>query len=113
MEPNDRMIDCYNCLHRNVCKYREILKIKSPLTRGSQCKHFKNNSKFIEQKYGFWLKEEDCYGDPVYQCSNCGMYFVLIEGTPEENEYDYCPSCGAIMNKRNKQIIKERKENGY
>lgn len=33
----------------------------------------------------------------MYRCSECGTEFVLIEGTPEENDYRFCPHCGADM----------------
>lgn len=34
-------------------------------------------------------------GDENYTCTNCGEILVLEEGTPEENEYKFCPFCGA------------------
>lgn len=36
----------------------------------------------------------------VYMCDGeggCGCTIQLIEGTPEENMFDYCPECGAKM----------------
>lgn len=45
-----------------------------------------------------WENEEDFNGDPVvWFCSACKERFVLYDGTPEENDYDYCPHCGARM----------------
>ena len=45
-----------------------------------------------------WENEEDFNGDPVvWFCSSCKERFVLYDGTPEENDYDYCPHCGARM----------------
>lgn len=34
--------------------------------------------------------------DPEYGTweTSCGETFCMIEGTPEENGYKYCPSCG-------------------
>lgn len=34
-------------------------------------------------------------GDENYTCTNCGEILVFEEGTPEENEYKFCPFCGA------------------
>lgn len=48
------------------------------------------------QSKGEWITIE-YYGGVIYKCSECGHEFVLIEGTPEENEYQYCPYCGADM----------------
>lgn len=45
-----------------------------------------------------WENEEDFNGDPVvWFCSVCKDRFILNDGTPEENNYKYCPSCGARM----------------
>jgi hypothetical protein len=33
------------------------------------------------------------YGDE-YWSTSCGQEFVMIEGTPKENGYNFCPSCG-------------------
>lgn len=33
----------------------------------------------------------------VYECSECGDLFQLEFGTPKENNYNFCPNCGAEM----------------
>ena len=33
----------------------------------------------------------------AYDCSVCGTTFVLYEGTPTDNDWNYCPNCGARM----------------
>ena len=49
------------------------------------------------EKTGRWIKhEDDWYGD-FYECSVCGGAFTLIDGTPADNLYNYCPNCGADM----------------
>lgn len=48
-----------------------------------------------DQKQGKWIEREDPNGDIYYDCSECGESFVLIEGTPSENLYNYCPNCGS------------------
>ncbi len=51
-----------------------------------------------ENKRGKWSEREDkYYGWNVWECSNCHEEFVLDEGTPVENEYHFCPNCGADM----------------
>ena len=52
-----------------------------------------------EVKHGKWidLHDEDVLYEQIYKCSVCGKCFVLETGTPQENEYNYCPNCGAKM----------------
>ena len=52
---------------------------------------------FVPVVHGWWKTVEDWDGDEHYQCSECGAEFVLIEGTPNDNDYLYCPHCGASM----------------
>ena len=53
------------------------------------------------QKTGHWEEEEMYDGDVAYRCSECGEEFCLIEGTPIDNLYNYCPNCGAKMEGEN------------
>ncbi len=46
---------------------------------------------------GRWETIEGWDGDEVYRCSECGEEYVLIDGTPKENGYHFCPNCGADM----------------
>jgi len=51
-----------------------------------------------EREKGEWIK---IYPDHeewnVYECYHCGEEFDLIEGTPYDNGYNFCPNCGADM----------------
>ena len=49
------------------------------------------------QKTGHWIEKDGYDGDTYYDCSECGESFCLIEGTPTDNLYNYCPNCGAKM----------------
>lgn len=51
----------------------------------------------IEPKLGKWEKVDDLDGDCHYRCSFCGEEWFLNEGTPNENNMNYCPNCGAKM----------------
>ena len=55
--------------------------------------------KALEQqpKTGHWIEKDDFDGDTHYDCSECGESFCLIDGTPTDNLYNYCPNCGAKM----------------
>lgn len=47
---------------------------------------------------GRWIDRDDkYYGWNMWACSACGEEFVLTEGTPDMNEYHFCPNCGADM----------------
>ena len=50
------------------------------------------------ERVGEWIAEVGYEGEVLYyECSNCKEAFSLLEGTPEENKYNYCPNCGADM----------------
>ena len=50
-----------------------------------------------ERKKGKWIEQDDGWGGTYYECSCCGEAFVLIDGTPADNLYNFCPSCGARL----------------
>lgn len=43
-----------------------------------------------------WIPSEDETGDGsnTYKCSACGETQMLIDGTPEDNGWIFCPHCG-------------------
>ena len=48
--------------------------------------------------HGRWeVSTDDWLGTDVYTCSKCRESYVLVEGTPKENLWHYCPNCGADM----------------
>lgn len=47
-----------------------------------------------ERKKGQW---EDFDYDNSYLCTSCGEIWTLNDGTPEENNMNYCPNCGTDM----------------
>lgn len=55
--------------------------------------------KALEQqpKTGHWIEEEVFDGEVAYKCSKCGGLFELENGTPKDNEYNFCPKCGEKM----------------
>ena len=46
---------------------------------------------------GHWIEEDMFDGDVAYRCSKCNELFCIIEGTPKDNEYNFCPNCGCRM----------------
>ena len=52
----------------------------------------------VPVRHGCWIEREDMYyGWNIWECSVCREEFCVEEGTPKDNEYNYCPSCGAKM----------------
>ena len=50
-----------------------------------------------ERKKGEWIEQDDGWDGTYYQCSCCREEFSLIDGTPADNLYNFCPNCGAEM----------------
>ena len=50
-----------------------------------------------EPRKGKWIVQITGWGDMYYECSYCKGAITLIDGTPEDNFYCYCPHCGARM----------------
>ena len=96
---------CKDCIHYEACK--NLYEIHGDGLSGEShvCDYFADRSRFVELKSAEWIEDEDMYGDPIFRCSNCEARFVLEEGTPEDNDYCYCPTCGA---KIQEQALKER-----
>ena len=71
--------------------------------------HFKENiidalpSVKQEPKTGHWIEKDGFDGDVYYDCSECGESWTTIEGTPWDNEWNYCPNCGARMESEDKE----------
>ena len=48
--------------------------------------------------HGRWeVSTDEWFETDVYTCSKCREDYVLVEGTPKENLWHYCPNCGAQM----------------
>ena len=56
-----------------------------------------------DRPQGKWKTVEGYDGDEYYECSNCGEPWVLTTGTPEENNMNFCPNCGADMQGNKKE----------
>ena len=55
----------------------------------------------VEVRHGRWERRNMGLWDEdyAYACSACGEVWTLIDGTPEDNNMNYCPNCGARMGK--------------
>ena len=60
----------------------------------------------LDHEYGTWVELPREEGEWfVFRCSQCDAEYVMISGTPKENGYNYCPSCGAEMETAKKEVI--------
>ena len=51
-------------------------------------------------RHGYWIEQENWAPDDYYYtCSICNEDFYMIVGTPSDNNYKFCPHCGAKMDK--------------
>lgn len=49
-------------------------------------------------RHGEWILNPcNLYNDATWVCSVCGNEWGLIDGTPLDNQMNYCPKCGARM----------------
>lgn len=83
---------CQNCFHGNVCGNRDYL-------TENECCNFVSEAPTIDKvavRCGHWtLFDED---SNVWSCSVCDEpYIICNDDTPRENNYNYCPNCGAKM----------------
>ena len=87
-ERNMGMANCENCIKSDVCKYYEP-KSTVACERYSEPVH-----------HGHWITQEGWTPDDYYYtCSICNEDFYMIVGTPSDNNYKFCPHCGAKMDK--------------
>ena len=59
---------------------------------------------------GDWKFEPDIYDCGTYVCSKCGEPWTLIDGTPVENNMNFCPVCGAAQTDEAVDMVMERLE---
>ena len=59
---------------------------------------------------GDWKFEPDIYDCGTYVCSKCGEPWTLIDGTPVENNMNFCPNCGAALTDEAVEMVMERLE---
>lgn len=74
-----------HCVHRGECDI-DVIKT-APAADVQPVKH----GKWEElTNYGGW-------GDTHYRCSVCGEEWHLEDGTPQQNNMNFCPRCGSRM----------------
>ena len=92
--PEGRQV-CPACIERTVGREQDDMDIHTA-TEEAYKKGYEDGKRDAVV-HGKWVERYDFDNDFYYDCSACGESFCLIEGTPEENFYSYCPNCGARM----------------
>lgn len=87
-----RLIDADDVKKRGDCYLPNVRSVISNILR-----HTKTVKDVAPVKHGHWIEQDGFDGDTYYDCSACGHSWVTIEGTPQDNEMNYCPYCGAHM----------------
>ena len=88
--------DCLECAE----EYRQLAEwlqdYKRLLTQTHEPVSISDTLPSVSQtKKGHWIEEDMFDGDVAYRCSACNELFCIIEGTPKDNEYNFCPKCGS------------------
>ena len=86
------MATCNDCIHKDVCYLIEHY--GKDLYNDDVCDKFL----VTPVRHGHWIAQENWTPDDYYYtCSICREDFYMIVGTPSDNNYKYCPNCGAKM----------------
>ena len=51
-----------------------------------------------EERTGRWVLDDD--DTNTWECSECGSLQIIIDGTPFDNSWFYCPRCGCKMERQ-------------
>ena len=96
-------IGCRNCDSPD-CKGCNLKNLETMLNNGKfDCLMNKNrcinpSEDVAPVRHGRWeVSTDEWLETDVYTCSKCREDYVLVEGTPKENLWHYCPNCGAKM----------------
>ena len=96
LESDDASLDC----RRAVAGLDFAVSALHPVSREKVEKAWKGNWKF----------EPDVYDSATYVCGKCGEPWTLIDGTPAENNMNFCPNCGAAITDEAVEMVMERLE---
>ena len=59
---------------------------------------------------GEWQYYPEDYDELTWTCARCGEAWTLIDGTPDDNNMNFCPACGAAMTDEAVEMVMERLE---
>ena len=56
---------------------------------------------------GEWQYYPEDYDELTWTCARCGEAWTLIDGTPDDNNMNFCPACGAAMTDEAVEMVME------
>ena len=62
---------------------------------------------------GEWQYHPEDYDELTWTCSRCGEVWTLIDGTPDDNNMDFCPACGSPMTDEAVEMVMKKLEALY
>lgn len=89
--------------------YKDYLLFYDVVDKLAHYEDMEEQGRLIEQKHGTW-ESLDSYVyecDGMWQCSECGEDFYFEFGTPLDCRAYYCPNCGAKMELKELEGVKE------
>lgn len=104
---------CEDCISReavieHICEAKECYKEECKGRTLERCPDlqwvFDLPSVQPQPKRGHWIDQADSIGEYAsgcYECDECHEVFWIESGTPQDNEYNFCPHCGADMREVN------------
>lgn len=99
---------CDICRSWVLCKGKDCL-LYDIYEKLAHYEDMEEQGRLIEQKHGTW-ESLDSYVyecDGMWQCSECGEDFYFEFGTPLECRAYYCQNCGAKMELKELEGVKE------
>ena len=109
---------CKDCIHYERCQYLARMLMDDgysvhfdddTIQADKMCSNFKNKVDVVEVRHGAWIDYESDEGHGPYdskdwyRCSECGKDALGRCGDDEWYSFprlsDYCPNCGAKMDK--------------
>ena len=100
---NKQIAEIARDFNRGMCSDRESVESCAECVGASEhCLLYKIATRlytagYRKQSEGEWVEKDDGFGGVYYDCTACGCSWTTIDGTPMENNMNYCPECGAKM----------------
>ena len=96
MSATERVIDYLNVAKLMLCN-PQVLTPEMCVKIGQAINSAIDLLKEHEPKTGKWILDDEDTNS--WECSECGGLLIINDGTPHENDWHFCPYCGAKMTK--------------
>jgi len=71
----------------------ETFPARKELIEGARAEHARIVRRWMAARICEWRWDDA----DEYWKTDCGRAFCLIDGTPKDNDYTYCPGCGRLI----------------